>query len=77
MLNGAIKDYNFAAQVKGAGVMSTQFLLTPTPNVTYSACLVNKVVEMFAHRPRALSRGADSDRQRHSGKLPDVKGPGP
>jgi len=47
MLNGAVKDYTFAAQVKGAGVMSTQFLLTPVPNVTYSACLVNKVVEMF------------------------------
>jgi len=47
MLNGAIKDYNFAAQVKGVGVMSTQFLLTPTPNVTYSACLVNKIAEMF------------------------------
>jgi hypothetical protein len=47
MLNGAIKDYNFAAQVKGQGILSTQFLLTPTPNVTYSACLVNKVIEMF------------------------------
>jgi hypothetical protein len=47
MLNGAIADYNFAAQVKGHGVMSTQFLLTPTPNVTYSACLVNKILEMF------------------------------
>ena len=47
MLNGAIRDFNFAAQVKGKGVMSTQFLLTPTPNVTYSACLVNKALEMF------------------------------
>jgi hypothetical protein len=47
MLNGAIKDFNFAAQVKGRGIMSTQFLLTPTPNVTYSACLVNKILEMF------------------------------
>ena len=47
MLDGALKDYNFAAQVKGRGIMSTQFLLTPTPNVTYSACLVNKIVEMF------------------------------
>jgi hypothetical protein len=47
MLNGALRDYNFAAQVKGRGIMSTQFLLTPTPNVTYSACLVNKIVEMF------------------------------
>jgi hypothetical protein len=47
MLNGAIRDFNFAAQVKGRGIMSTQFLLTPTPNVTYSACLVNKILEMF------------------------------
>jgi hypothetical protein len=47
MLNGAIRDYTFAARVKGRGVMSTQFLLTPEPNVTYSACLVNKIVEMF------------------------------
>jgi hypothetical protein len=47
MLNGAIRDFNFAAQVKGKGVMSTQFLLTPVPNVTYSACLVNKAIEMF------------------------------
>ena len=47
MLNGALRDYNFAAQVKGRGIMSTQFMLTPTPNVTYSACLVNKILEMF------------------------------
>jgi hypothetical protein len=47
MLNGAIQDFNFAARVKGAGVKSCQFLLTPTPNVTYSACLVSKIEEMF------------------------------
>jgi hypothetical protein len=47
MLNGAIQDFTFAAQVKGKGVLSLQFLLTPEPNVTYSACLVNKIVEMF------------------------------
>jgi hypothetical protein len=47
MLNGAVRDYTFAAQVKGRGIMSTQFLMTPEPNVTYSACLVNKVLEMF------------------------------
>jgi hypothetical protein len=29
------------------GVQSTQFLLTPEPNVTYSACLIAKVEEMF------------------------------
>jgi hypothetical protein len=48
MLNGAIQDFNFAARVKGHGILSTQFLLTPVPNVTYSACLVSKIEEMFA-----------------------------
>ena len=48
MLNGAIKDFNFAARVKGMrGIQSTQFFLSPTPNVTYSACLVGKIEEMF------------------------------
>lgn len=48
MLNGAVKDFNFAAWVRGMGVQSCQFLLTPVPNVTYSACLVSKIEEMFA-----------------------------
>jgi hypothetical protein len=48
MLNGAVQDFNFAARVKEHGVVSTQFLLTPVPNVTYSACLVGKIEEMFA-----------------------------
>ena len=47
MLNGALQDFNFAARIRGAGVQSCQFLLTPTPNVTYSACLVSKIEEMF------------------------------
>jgi len=47
MLEGALGDFNFAARVKGLGIQSTQFLLTPEPNVTYSACLVGKVEEMF------------------------------
>ena len=48
MLNGALKDYNFAARVHGMkDLQSTQFLLTPVPNVTYSACLMQKVEEMF------------------------------
>ena len=48
MLNGAVKDFNFAARLKGiAAVRSTQFLLTPEPNVTYSACLMHKAREMF------------------------------
>ena len=49
MLNGAIKDFDFAARVKGISqIQSNQFLLTPEPNVTYSACLVSKIEEMFA-----------------------------
>jgi hypothetical protein len=47
MLNGAVRDFNFAARVRGAGIQSCQFLLTPTPNVTYSACLVSKIEELF------------------------------
>ena len=48
MLNGAVKDFTFAARLKGKGVQSTQFFLTPVPNVTYSACLVNKIEQMFS-----------------------------
>lgn len=48
MLNGALRDFNFAAKVKGiAGIQSTQFLLTPEPNVTYSACLAHGIEKMF------------------------------
>ena len=47
-LNGAIRDYCFAAHLKGQETpVSTQFLLTPVPNVTYSACLVAKIEEMI------------------------------
>jgi hypothetical protein len=48
MLDGALKDFNFAARLSGAEqIHSTQFLLTPQPNVTYSACLMRKVEEMI------------------------------
>lgn len=47
MLNGAIKDFNFAARVKGLGVVSTQFLLTPEPNLSYSAALFGRVEDLF------------------------------
>ena len=50
MLDGALRDFNFAARVKGRGIVSNQFLLTPEPNVTYSACLIGKVEEMFSNR---------------------------
>jgi hypothetical protein len=49
MLNGAVGDYTFACRLKGSGeILSTQFFLTPTPNVTYSACLASKIEQMFA-----------------------------
>jgi hypothetical protein len=49
MLNGAVRDFTFAARVKGMRqIPSTQFFLPPEPNVTYSACLVSKIEEMFA-----------------------------
>ena len=48
MLDGAVKDFNFAARLSGVPqLQSTQFLLTPEPNVTYSACLMHKVEEMI------------------------------
>lgn len=51
MLDGALKDFNFAARVKGLpAIQSTQFLLTPEPNVTYSACLVHGIEQMFQTR---------------------------
>ncbi len=47
MLNGAVRDFNFTARLKDGSTWSTQFLLTPEPNVTYSACLMHKAEEMF------------------------------
>ncbi len=47
MLNGAVQDWTFAAQVDGQ-VQSTQFLLPGQPNVVYSAALMNRAEEMFA-----------------------------
>jgi hypothetical protein len=48
MLNGAVRDYCFAARLKGVpGPLATQFFLTPGPNVNYSACLVAKIEEML------------------------------
>jgi hypothetical protein len=48
MLDGALKDFNFAARLKSSPqVWSNQFLLTPDPNVTYSACLMHKTEQMF------------------------------
>jgi hypothetical protein len=48
MLNGAVRDFCFAARLKGVpDPVATQFFLTPGPNVTYSACLVAKIEEML------------------------------
>src|ERR1041385_3843829 len=47
MLTGALKDFNFAARLKGGSQISTQFLLSPEPYVTYSACLMHKAEQMF------------------------------
>ena len=48
MLNGAVQDYTFAAEVRGLPqVQSMQFLLPGQPNVVYSACLMGKVEEMI------------------------------
>ena len=51
MLDGAVKDFNFAARLRGMhAIQATQFLLTPIPNVTYSACLVHGIERMFQTR---------------------------
>ena len=47
MLNGALQDFTFATRIKGGEILSTQFFLPPTPNVTYSACLIAKIEDMI------------------------------
>ena len=47
MLNGAVQDYTFATRMKSGELLSTQFFLPPTPNVTYSACLVAQIERML------------------------------
>lgn len=48
MLTDAVADFNIAVKVKGrAENQATQFLLTPDPNVTYSACLASKIEQMI------------------------------
>ena len=58
MLDGAVQDFNFGARVRNVGLLSTQFFLSPVPNVTYSACLVSKIEEMFTtgKAPYAIER---------------------
>ena len=48
MLNGAVKDFNFAARVKGpARNVSTQFLRLAAPNGFHTAPLAAKIEELF------------------------------
>ncbi len=49
LLNGLVKDFTFAARIKGEKEpLSVLFHLPPNPNVTYSAALMSKAEEMFA-----------------------------
>lgn len=48
LLDGATKDFLFAAKLRGEDApVSTQFFLTPTPNVNHFSGLVAKIEEMF------------------------------
>ena len=48
MLNGVVQDFNFAARIKGRRQpLSTMFYLPPTPNVVYSAALMDNAEQMF------------------------------
>jgi hypothetical protein len=47
ILNGAIKDFNIAAQLGGQDLVSTQFFMSPAPSETYSACLARKIEQMY------------------------------
>ena len=50
MLNGAIRDYNIAVRVAGAGAVSTQFFMPPAPNNGYSTALASKIETMYQQR---------------------------
>ncbi|HET7214875.1 MAG TPA: hypothetical protein VFL79_14885 [Terriglobia bacterium] len=47
MLNGAIMDFNISVRVAGKGLVSTQFFLPPTPDVSNTACLAAKIEQTF------------------------------
>jgi hypothetical protein len=48
MLTDAVGDFTFAVKLKAeAAIQATQFFLSPDPNVTYSACLANKIEQMI------------------------------
>ena len=48
MLNGGVQDRTFAAKLQGMPEpQALLFQLPPVPNVTYSACLAEKIEEMI------------------------------
>lgn len=48
LMNGLVKDFTWAAKLKGREQpLSTLFYLPPTPNVVYSAALMNHAETMF------------------------------
>ena len=76
MLNGAVRDYCFAAQLKNESVpVSTQFFLTPTPNVTYSACLIAKIEELFETGVAPYPARSDLVGEWYIGELFDLSHP--
>jgi hypothetical protein len=50
MLNGAVMDFNISARLADGELISSQFFLPPTPDVTNTACLAAKVEQMFMSR---------------------------
>ena len=76
MLDGAVEGFQFAARIRGAGLLSTQFFLSPVPNVTYSACLVSKIEQMFISPKSTLPNRKNSADERHPGELPRIPGAG-
>jgi hypothetical protein len=58
LMNGAIRDFNFAARVKNQPPLSFQFFVSVAPNATYASCLAAKVEQMFlgASTPRNIER---------------------
>lgn len=47
MLTGGVKDFTFAARLKGGAVQSTQFFVAPELNMTHTECLVRTIEEFF------------------------------
>lgn len=50
LLDGAVRDYNFACKMQGHEPISLQFLITPAPNDTYNTGLAAIIEQMFETR---------------------------